>query len=88
MTGGELALLQQGPDGVGQGQQPQGVGHGGTGLAHLLGGLLLGEAVLLDQGLVTQGLFHGVQVLPLEVLDETQLHDFPVVGLDDDGGHL
>ena len=38
--------------------------------------------------LVARRLLHGVQVLPLEVLDEAQLHDLPVVGLDDDGGDL
>ena len=88
MAGGQLALLQQHAHRVGQGEQPHGVGHGGAGLAHLLGHFLLGEAVVLHQDLVAPRLFNGVQVLPLEVLDEAQLHDLPVVGLDDDGGHL
>ena len=60
----------------------------GTGLAHPLGHLLLGQAVLLHEHLVAPGLLGGVQVLPLEVLDQAQLHHLPVVRLDDDGGHL
>jgi len=80
---GELALLQKLAHRVGQVQEPGGVGNGGAGLAHPLGHLLLGHAVLVHEDLVAVGLFDGVQILPLEVLDEAQLHDLLVVGLDD-----
>ena len=85
MTGREISLLDEPLDLLREGQQAHGVGHGGAGLAHPMGGLLLGEAILLDEGPVTGGLFHGVQVLTLEVFDEADLHDLPVVGLDDQG---
>ena len=39
--------------------------------------------VLVHQRAETRRLLHGVQVLPLEVLHQGQLHDLPVVGLDD-----
>ena len=85
MAGGELALLQQQVYRVGKGQQPQGVGNGGAGLAHPLGHLLLGETVFAHEHLVAVGLFNRVQILPLEVLNEAELHHLAVVGLDDDG---
>ena len=88
MAGGEGALLHEGQHLVGQGQQAQGVGDSGAALAHLLGHLLLGETVLLHQGAVAPGLLGGVQVLPLEVFDQAQLHHLPVVRLDDNGGDL
>ena len=80
----ESLPLQQQVHRVGQGQQAQGVGHGGAGLAHPLGDLLLGEAVLLHQGAVAGGLLNGVQILPLEVFNQAQLHHRAVVRLDDD----
>ena len=88
VAGGEGPCLHQGHHLLGQGQQAQGVGDGGAGFAHALGHLLLGQAVLLHQHPVAPGLLGGVQVLPLEVLNQGQLHHLAVVGLDDDGGHL
>lgn len=58
----------------------------GAGLAHPLGHLLLGETVFAHEHLVAVGLFNRVQILPLEVLNEAELHHLAVVGLDDDGG--
>ena len=43
-----------------QSQQPQSVGHGGTGLAHPGCRFLLGQAVVLHEGFVAQSLFHRV----------------------------
>ena len=88
VAGGEGALLHHGQQILRERQQPQGIGDGGAGLAHALGHLLLGEAVLLHEGLVAPGLLGGVQVLPLEVLNEADLHDLPVVGLNDDRRNL
>ena len=86
MAGGEVALLNEPLDLLGQGQQPHGVGHRGAGFAHPVGGLLLGQAVVLDEAPVSRGLLHGVQVLPLEIFNEAQLHHLSVVGFDDGGG--
>ena len=88
MAVGQPSILHHGPHRGTQVQQTQGVGHGGAGLAHPLGALVLGHAVLLRQHPVALGLFDGVQILPLEVLDHGQLHGLAVVGLDDHGGHL
>ena len=88
MSGGQAAVLYQGHQVLGQIQQPQGVGHGGAGFSHALGHLLLGQAVLRHQGLIPPGLLGGIQVLPLEIFDQTQLHDLPVVRFNDNGGDL
>ena len=86
MSGGQIALFDEPLNLLREGQQAHGVGHRRAGLAHPLGGLLLGQAVVLDQGAVARRLFHGVQVLPLEVFNEAKLHDLPVVGLYYHGG--
>ena len=88
VSAGEPPVLHHGPHGGTQLQQAHCVGYGGPGLAHPLGRLLLGHVVLLHQRLVALGFLHGVQILPLEVLDHGQLHGLAVVGLDDDGRHL
>ena len=88
MPGGEVALLDEPLDLLGEGQKAHDVGDGGAGSAHPLGGFLLGQAVVLDKGAVACGFLHRVQVLPLEVFDQAQLHDHAVVGLDDDGWDL
>ena len=71
-----------------QSQQPHGVGDSGAGFSHLPGHFLLGQAEFLHQGLVALGLLHGIQILPLEIFDQTQLHGLAVVGLDDDDRDL
>ena len=88
MARGQRFFLQFFLNGGLQLQQPQGVGDGAAGFADALGGLLLGHVVLLGQGLIPHGLLHGIQVLPLEVLDHGQLGGLPVVGLDDRHRHL
>ena len=42
--------------------------------------------MLLNQHLIALGLFHGIQIFALEVLDQTQLHDLAVIRLNDYGG--
>ena len=88
MPAGQPAVLHHGPHRLAQVQQPQGVGHGGTGLAYTFGRFLLGHVVLLHQHLVPLGLFDGVQILTLQVLDHGQLHGLAVVGLNDHSRHL
>ena len=77
----QLPVFQFFQHGRGQSQQPQGIGHGGTGFSHPSGGFLLGQAVFLNQRLVAQGFFHRVQVLALQILNQGQLHGLLVVGL-------
>ena len=48
----------------------------------------MGEAKIGEQGQVALRFFHRVQVFPLEVLDESQLQDLPIVRFDDDRGDL
>ena len=88
VSGGQLFLLHQGQHLLRQGQQTEHVGDGRAGLAHALGHLLLGQAIVLHQHLIALGLLHRVQVLPLKVFDQAKLHDLPVIRLDDDGGDL
>ena len=78
MPRGELFLLHQVHDLRAETQQAQGIGHGRAGAAHAFGRLLLGKAVVLHQGFVALGLLNGVQILPLEVLDDSYLHRLSV----------
>ena len=66
----QLALAQIGLYGLGQLQEPQQVGGGAAGAAHSLGGLLMGEAKLLDEPGNALGLFKGREVSTLQILDE------------------
>ena len=88
MTGGERSLPEHFQDFLGQCQKPQGIGNGGTGLPYPLGCIILGQTVLLHQGVIAQGFFHRVQILTLEVFNQRQLLDLPVVCFHDDGGNL
>ena len=88
MPGGEdirLHILRQL---LRQGEQADGVGHRRAALAHLAGDLLLRHAVLLHQGLKAARLLHRVEVLALEVLDQTEFHRPAVVRLQHDDGNL
>ena len=83
MPGGQGALHQHLPDGRREGGEAQGIGDGGTGLAHPLGHFLLGHTVVGEQEQVALRLLHRVEILPLEVLNQAQLHDLSVVRLQD-----
>ncbi len=85
MPGGDLAPFQGLQDLLGKLKEPQGVGHGGTGLAHPLGHLLLGQAHG-QKGLVPPGLLHRGKVLPLEVLHQGQLQGLLVGEVTDHAG--
>src|SRR5918998_125642 len=80
----ELSVRQQGSDPVGQLRQAQSVGHGGPALAQPVGQLLFGEPETLHEGLVGGRCLQGVQILPLQVLHERQLHGLVVPGLPDE----
>ena len=58
-------------------KKPSGLGRGLgallAGLADPPGGLLLGHVIGLNQRLVARGLLHGVQILPLEVVRQTEV---------------
>ena len=62
-------------------QQPQGIGHRRARLSHPPGGLLLGQAVVLQQAVIALRLLHRVEILALEIFNERQLHGLPVIGL-------
>ena len=78
VPGGEVTLLDEPLDLLGEGQKAHGVGNGGAGSAHPLGSFLLGQAIVLDEGAVACSFLHGVQVLPLEILDQSHRHGFLV----------
>ena len=88
VTGGQLALGQQGAHGSAQIQQAQDIGHIAAAFAHPLGGFFLRQIVVLHQHLIALGFFDGVQILALEVFDHGQLHGLAVVGLNDQHRHL
>src|SRR3712207_5354066 len=84
---GELSIGQEGPYTVWQLREAQGVGHGGPALAQPVGELLLGQPETLHEGLVGGRGLQGVQVLPLQVLHESQLHGHAVPRLPDENWH-
>ena len=57
----------------GEPKQADGIGHGGSVLAHTRSDGLMRETVILVEALERLRLFHGVQVLSLKVLDQRQL---------------
>ena len=80
MTGRD-GPLRQGTLGPGRElQQPQGVGHRGPALAHPGRHLLMGQAELVDQLLVGRRLLQGVEVHPVEVLDQRLFQAGHIVG--------
>ena len=81
-------MYQQLPHSGGEGGEPQGVCHSGTGFAHPVGDLLLGHAIVGEQHEIALRLLHGIEVFTLEVFNQPQLHDLFVVRLNDNGGHL
>ena len=84
MTGGDGTAAEHFQNLVTETQQTQGVCYGGTGLAHLSGGLFLGHVIVVDQSLISQGFFHRVQILTLQVFNQGQLRGFFVIRFDDD----
>ena len=83
----DLAVLEGHLHLCGELEQPEVVGDGGAVLADLLRESVLRQVVLLDEVLVGQGYFDGVEVLALNVLDEGHLHHVFVVGRAHVGGY-
>ena len=71
----------------GETQQAEIVGHGSALLADALRHLLLRQAALVDQALVTEGGLDRVEVLPLHVLHDRHLQHTLVVGVPHVGGN-
>ena len=69
-------------------KQTQVVSHRSALLAHALAELLLRKTVGVDQPLISEGRFDGVQIFALDVLNEGQLSDILVFGGLDVGGDL
>jgi len=87
VTGRQACLAQHRLDLVGEVEEAERVRHRGAAPAEVLGELGLGCAELVDQPPVPGGLLDGVQVLALEVLDQRDLEEIPLVHFADDHGH-
>ena len=77
-------LANQVPDRFGQFQEPQSIGHDSAGFAYSFGDFFLCELKLADQVGVTDGFLNRIEVLPLEILDQSEFNHLPVSGLADD----
>lgn len=60
--------------------EAHGIGNGGPALANSLGDIFLSQAEFFGEAAVGGGFLDGIQVRPLEVLDEGQLQDFLIGG--------
>ena len=69
-------------------QQAQVVGDSGAVLPYPLAQLLVGEAALLNKGVVREGNLHRVEVLALYVLHQRHLHHLAIGGHTDISGYL
>ena len=56
-----------------QAEEPQQVGHRAAVFPDRGGDLLLGQPELVGEPLIAEALFHGIEVLALDVLDEREL---------------
>ena len=81
MTAGDFAFADHRTHLGRQSQQPQCICYRRTRLDHALRNLLLRQSKLLHQTLITFGFFDRVQVLPLQIFDQRQLHDLVFLGL-------
>ena len=84
----DVARHQQLLHRCGQLQQTQQVGGSRAGAPDGLGGLLVGHAELVDEALDAAGLFEGVEVFPLDVLDEGHRQRRLVGDVPHQAGHL
>jgi len=64
-------------------EEAQGVGHGGAGLAHPLGHLLLLEIEIPDETRIAVGLLDRVEPFPLQILDQADGGRRGIAGLDE-----
>ena len=69
-------------------QKPQLVGNAALAFSQSLGGLFLSQMIALHQKADPLGLFHKVQILPLEIFNEGNHPALPVAHAHDDAGHL
>ena len=88
MAGGELSgryfFLQR----LAEREKPQRVRHRGARFLHTRGDLLLRETVIVHELFIARGLFHGVQILALEVFHERELHGELIVRLQNAHRHF
>ncbi len=85
MAEAELIGLHPGLHGGGKLEQAQEVGHRDTVFAGALRHLLLGHLELAGEALEGAGLFHGIEVGALQVLDDGDLHRLLIGDLAQDG---
>ncbi len=87
MPHGDFTLNQVGLDVLWQAQQPERVRDGGPVLADPIRQILLAESVLLDQGPVRGGELDRVEILPLDVLDKSDLDRLAIGRIADERGN-
>ena len=88
VSGAQAAVLHQLFHLLGQFQQPQGVCHSAPGFSHTLCHFLLGQLEHIHQLCIGVRLFHRVQILPLEILDQGDRHSLLVGQLPDHHRHF
>ena len=64
--------------------ESHGIGHGGAAFADATGNFFLSEVELSREAAVGGGLFNGIKIGSLEILDEGQFEDFLIGGFADD----
>ena len=83
MTNTQLSVADRFPDGFGQFQEAQGVGHDSPGFADPFGDVFLGELELGGQMGISDGFLDRIEVFPLEILDQGEFHYLAVGGFPD-----
>ena len=71
----------------GQTEQTEEIGYRGPLLAYTLAQTLLGEPILVYEFLESECYFYGIEILSLDILDESHLGKLSVVGRADIGRH-
>ena len=85
MTYGYSAMLKKGLSIRIEIQKSHGVGYRGPALADPLGDLVLCQSEITVKPGVGAGLFDGIKIFALEVLNQCQFEHLSVAGLADDG---
>jgi hypothetical protein len=81
-----VGFLEGELDGSREVDEAEVIGDGGTLLANTEAELLLGEAMLIDEGAVGKGDLDGVEVLSLDIFNKSHLHDVLLISRSDVGG--
>ncbi len=88
MTGSEKTICHKALDSLREVEQTKGIGDSRARLRENPGEFLLGKVFLLDQLLITTGLFDRGKVRPLQILNKSEFKDILVRNLTDDDRDL